>query len=177
MKIKIVTVIALCSSIAFAESISPKDEGIKYIKMLGSTLKSELKAKIKDDPTAISAINFCQESASRLTEDVNKKLPKYASVRRTALRLRNEKNRADKIDIEVMNSYSDTNRSIKVVKDGNTTRVYKPLTIKKVCLKCHGSNISPEVSNIIKEKYQNDKAIGYKEGDFRGVIVAEIKRD
>ena len=175
MKIKIVATIALCSSIAFAESMTPKDEGIKYIKLLGSTLKSELKAKIKEDPTAVSAIKFCQESASKLTDDVNKKLPEYASVRRTALRLRNEKNGADEIDLKVMNSYSDTNRSIVVVEDGDTTRVYKPLIIKKVCLKCHGSDISPEISNIIKDKYHNDKAVGYKEGDLRGVIVAEIK--
>ena len=177
MNKKIVTAIVLCSSIAFAESPSPKDEGIKYIKMLGSTLKSELKAKMKEDPTAVSAIKFCQESASKLTEDVNKKLPKYASVRRTSLRVRNEKNSADEIDMKVMNSYSEGEKSIQVVKDGDTTRVYKPLIIKKVCLKCHGSDISPEVSNIIKANYPNDKATGYREGDLRGVIVAEIKKN
>ncbi len=177
MKIKIVATMALCSSIAFAESMSPKDEGIKYIKMLGSTLKSELKAKMKEDPTAVSAVKFCQESASRLTEDVNKKLPEYASVRRASLRLRNEKNHADEIDVKVMNSYSDGEKSIQVVEDGNTTRVYKPLVIKKVCLKCHGSDISPEVSSIIKSNYPNDKATGYREGDLRGVIVAEIKKN
>ena len=177
MKVKIVTTIALCSSIAFASSVSPKDEGVKYIKMLGSTLKAQLKSKIKEDPTAVSAINFCHERASKLTDEVNKKLPKYASVRRTSLKVRNENNSPDEIDIRVMHSYSDGNNSIKVVKDGNITRVYKPLIIKKVCLKCHGNHVSSEISSIIKEKYPNDKAIGYKEGDFRGVIVAKINRD
>ena len=69
-----------------------------------------------------------------------------------------------------------TPKDIKVVKEGDVTRVYKPLITKKVCLKCHGSNLNPKITDALSSAYNNDKAVGFKEGDLRGVIVAEIKK-
>jgi len=63
-----------------------------------------------------------------------------------------------------------------VVKVGDTYRVYKPLPTGKVCLKCHGTNIDPKIAETIKKFYPKDQATGFKEGDLRGVIVAEIKK-
>jgi hypothetical protein len=55
-------------------------------------------------------------------------------------------------------------------------RVYVPLVVEKGCLKCHGpvEKIDPKVRETITKKYPDDKAIGFKEGDLRGVVVAEI---
>ena len=41
-----------------------------------------------------------------------------------------------------------------------------------LCLLCHGTQdaISPEVKLKLKELYPKDRAVGYKEGDFRGLI-------
>jgi len=163
-------------------NMTVKQEGIKYIKMLGGTLKGELQKHMKADKTGLEAANFCATRASSLTKEVNEKLPKYAKVRRTSLKIRNAKeNAADATDIKVMNDYQEQiskktfkPSNIVVLKEGNTTRVYKPLVVKAVCLKCHGENISKEINSTVAHAYPSDKAIGYKEGDLRGVIVSEI---
>jgi hypothetical protein len=48
--------------------------------------------------------------------------------------------------------------------------------MEAACLKCHGESISPEINTMIQKQYPNDKAIGFKEGELRGVIVAEIQK-
>ena len=69
-----------------------------------------------------------------------------------------------------------TPKDIKVVEEGNVTRIYKPLATGGVCLKCHGQNVSNELIEMIAESYPLDKAMDFKEGDLRGVIVAEIEK-
>ena len=160
-----------------------KQEGIQYIKMLGGTLKGQLQTHMQADKTGLSAIGFCSARAEGITKEVNEKLPEYASVRRTALQIRNPQNKPDSLDIEVMKAYeksiSDKTfqpNDIKMIKDGDTTRIYKPLMTEAACLKCHGSNISKEIQEIITANYPKDEAIGFKEGSLRGVIVSEMKK-
>jgi hypothetical protein len=174
----------LLTSATMADDTAVKQEGIKYIKMLGGALKSELQTKMKEDKTGLTALAFCTSSANDITEEVNKKLPSYAKVRRTSLKVRNDKNNnPDATDQKVMEAYvaaieakKFSPKDIKVVEEGDVTRVYKPLVAKAVCLKCHGSDLSPKIAKAIKSAYPHDKAIGFKEGDLRGVIVAEIKK-
>ncbi len=161
-----------------------KQEGIKYIKMLGGTLKTELQTEMKADKTGVGAVTFCTTKANKITEEINTKLPAYAKVRRTALKLRNAKdNSADALDTKIMEEYvasidakTFTPKDIKVVQDGDVTRVYKPLLAKNVCLVCHGSKISPAIQEEITKGYPHDKAVNFKENSLRGVIVAEIKK-
>ena len=185
MKLKsLVLSTLLLSSAIMAEEMTVKQEGIKYIKMLGGTLKSELQAQMKADKSGMSAMGFCTAKANEITVTINKKLPAYAKVRRTSLKVRNSTdNTADALDQKVMAEYvaaieakTFTPKDIKVLQDGDTTRVYKPLLAKAVCLKCHGTNISTEISKAIEISYPHDKAIGFKEGDLRGVVVSEIKK-
>jgi hypothetical protein len=174
----------LLTSATMADDMAVKQEGVKYIKMLGGALKTELQAQMKEDKSGMGALGFCTAQANEITENINKKLPEYAKVRRTSLKVRNAKNNtADALDQKVMDDYvksieakTFTPKDIKVVHDGDTTRVYKPLVAKKVCLKCHGTNLSAEISKSLETNYPHDKAIGFKEGDLRGVIVSEIKK-
>ena len=173
----------LVTTLMYGNETTVKEEGVKYIKMLGGTLKSELQTHMKQDKTGVAATGFCATKATEITKEVNTKLPKYAKVRRTALKLRNKNNIADDIDKKVMHEYTAEIEAktfkpndIKVIKDGNTTRVYKALITKPVCLKCHGSNVSKEIQKIITTTYPDDKAMDFKEGSFRGVIVSEIRK-
>ncbi len=161
-----------------------KEEGVKYIKMLGSALKKEVKAKMQEDPSGALAMGFCSTKAAEITEKINNQLPDYASVRRTARKVRNPQNSPDATDTRVMEAYEkaiEENRfspkDIKVVQTKDAYRIYKPLVTKAMCLKCHGENISPDIQAVITKVYPHDKATGFKEGDLRGVIVSEIKKD
>ncbi len=177
----------LFSSAIFANeannTMAIKQEGIKYIKMLGMALKSEVKKHMQADKSGVEALTFCVDKAAKITAEVNSKLPENVRVRRTALKLRNPANKADETDTKVMQEYvakikegKFSPKDITVVEVNNTYRVYKPLVTGKVCLKCHGENIDPKLSEVIKKYYPHDEATGFKKGDLRGVIVAEIKK-
>ena len=166
-----------------ADMTEIKQEGVKYIKMLGGELKQNLMAKMKLDPSGESALGFCIGAADSITAKVNEKLPPYASVRRTALKYRNENNKPDAKDIEVMKTYIEkiqnktfSPKDIVIIQNKDEYRVYKPLLIKGICLKCHGENIDEKLKTTITKAYPNDLAVDFKEGDFRGVIVSEIKK-
>ena len=178
----------LSTSMALASEanteLTVKQEGVTYIKMLGGALKTQLQTEMKADKTGVGAVTFCTNEATKLTAEVNTKLPAYAKVRRTALKLRNaEKNGADALDTKIMQEYvasieakTFTPKDIKVVEDGDVTRVYKPLLAKNVCLVCHGSKISKAIQEEITKGYPEDKAVNFEENSLRGVIVAEIKK-
>jgi|GEM_PF-741579 len=185
------TSIALASEVNTTENnnnttsaeMSIKQEGMKYIKMLGGELKSELQTHMKADKTGLSAMGFCTAKANDITKEVNTKLPKYASVRRTALKIRNENNLPDELDIKVMKAYEASIAAktflptdIKITEEENTIRVYKPLVATGICLKCHGIDISKEIQEQITTNYPKDKAVSFKKGSLRGVIVSEIKK-
>ena len=179
----LLTVSAMATNNNDTQPLPVKQEGIKYIKMLGSALKTELKAHMEKDSTGLDALAFCTGSAERITKEVNAKLPSYAKVRRTALQVRNSANKPDATDKRAMKAYEAaialktfTPKDIKVIEEGNATRVYKPLITKAVCLKCHGNKLSPQISDTLKSAYPADKATGFKEGELRGVIVAEIAK-
>ncbi len=181
--INAVVAAALLVSVVQADEGSAKQEGVKYIKMLGKELKTQLKAHMKADPTGVAAMGFCTQKAEEITKEVNAKLPKGVSVRRTALKTRSDKNIPDLTDTKVMEAYAKkaadkklNPKDIQVVEVEGVTRVYKPLLIKPVCMKCHGdaSKISSDIKAVITKVYPKDMATGFKEGDFRGVIVSEI---
>ena len=165
------------------QSLSQTQEGIKYIKMLGGTLKSQLKTQLQTDPSGLSAIGFCTAEAQLITNEVNAQLPDYAKVRRTSLRTRNSINKPDTKDIEVMTKIEEsiqdktaTAMMITKVDTKEATCYYKPLVAEAACLKCHGENISPEIQAVIQTYYPDENASHYSLGSFRGVIVAEIKK-
>jgi hypothetical protein len=57
---------------------------------------------------------------------------------------------------------------------------YYPILTGKMCLQCHGiknEDINPETSSILKKLYPNDKAIGYKENDLRGLFKIEMNKN
>lgn len=50
------------------------------------------------------------------------------------------------------------------------------MKIAPLCLNCHGDKnmLSEEVSAQLANLYPEDKATGYREGDFRGVIRVSV---
>jgi hypothetical protein len=44
--------------------------------------------------------------------------------------------------------------------------------MESMCLICHGDKqtMAPSAAKILAERYPDDQARGYKEGDFRGLI-------
>lgn len=57
--------------------------------------------------------------------------------------------------------------------DGRTAYA-GPIVIQPLCVACHGTALSPEISDAVRAKYAGDQATGYQVGDLRGVAWAEI---
>jgi len=158
-------------------------KGVKAIKILGGELKKNMKAKFKEDKSGLAAVKFCAKEAKEITKEVAKKFPKGVTVRRVASKYRNEANKPDSIDTKVLKEFQkelDSKTFVKKPKlvDANgTKRVYIPILVERACLKCHGEYIDSKITGVIKSHYPKDKATGFKEGDLRGAMVAEIKED
>jgi hypothetical protein len=50
----------------------------------------------------------------------------------------------------------------------------EPITVKPMCLACHGSELAPGVRARLAELYPEDRATGFAVGDFRGLFWAEF---
>jgi hypothetical protein len=67
-----------------------------------------------------------------------------------------------------------TEPEIVQLEDGGVGYV-EPIYVKRICLACHGSALSPSVASRIDEHYPQDEARGFKEGDFRGLFWVEFR--
>jgi len=156
--------------------------GYDATKLLVKTLGGDLKKHMKSGGPS-DALNFCALNASKLTAKVDEQLGKNVSIKRISLKPRNPANKAEKDErkiLEALQTLQDTSVRLPrhlIQKTDEGYKFYKPFKItKKVCLKCHGSNIDPKLKKTIAKFYPTDKATGYKMGDLRGAVVVTIKK-
>jgi nitrate reductase cytochrome c-type subunit len=158
-------------------------EAKQAIMKLGKTLKGEVVKNMKKFGPQSTAY-YCYKNAVAITKKINSTYPKGVTVKRISLKVRNKNNYPASQDEVSMLKKLETK-----VKEGkklpklivekisnNHYKVYKPIFVAKKCLTCHGDakHRNKDAYKTIKEKYPNDKAIGYKVGDLRGAFVADI---
>jgi hypothetical protein len=154
------------------------EEGLLHIKGFMGTLQPTLKGALKQDKSSVTAMSACSSMALQMTDEYNN-VSSDVKIRRTALKYRNPKNKPDNIDKEVMYRLEAVKDFKPVAVDmGDRYRVYKPLKTGVTCLLCHAERdqMSSKIVNMIQKKYPNDLAVGFKLNDFRGVVVAEIRK-
>jgi len=128
-----------------------------------------------------SALDVCSDTAQVLTNKFG--LQRGVFIKRISVKNRNTNNIPDAYEQNALNSFQEMLRNNKLdgktelaelVKEGEFTylRYMKPILIQPECLNCHGSKniMLEEVSNLIAERYPNDKALDYKPGDLRGAV-------
>ncbi len=151
------------------------------IQTVGGTLKHTLGKKIKENGFG-GAAKFCSTKAGSVAKEASKKLPKGVSVKRITDKPRNIKNLASKKELVVLEELKAKKAAGNMPKmlvkklQENHYQVYKPLVIGDKCLNCHGTEQkrNKDAYKVISKKFPNDKAIGYKKGDFRGAFVVDI---
>jgi len=118
------------------------------------------------------AVTFCNERAMPLTDSLAK--ANNCMIQRVSDKYRNPANKLTEYDQEIwkqLNSSTPAN-PILVAENGKMV-FYKPIEIAMAsCLTCHGTagkEINEKTAKIISEKYPNDLATGYEEGDLRGL--------
>ncbi len=156
--------------------------GENVSKLLMKNLKSELMKALSKSP--YEAIDVCHKKALEITKKVEKEVDHGIKIKRTSLKYRNPKNAPDKYEKQALQFFEKMfkegkNAKYYVQKLENGYRYYKPLKVKAVCLTCHGDPnlMDRKLLEKIKKYYPQDKAVGYKEGDFRGVIRVYIPQN
>jgi len=149
--------------------------GDKIAKISFESLSGNLKAAMKKGGVD-SAVRFCNRVALPLTDSLSKTFE--VKIKRTALKLRNPQNEPDTLEAYMLDLYLQIQKMQKpmvgkaLLANNNDVRYFAPIFLKKQCLKCHGT-VGQEVTNdtyeLIKKHYPNDQAIGFMEGELRGI--------
>ena len=163
------------SSLSEEEVVKYTAEGKEMAMATAKKLGSNLTQKMKEGGVK-EAVPFCNTMAYPLTEEMSKKY--NAEIRRTSDKLRNEKNKPNNEEKKIIEDYKKglaSNKQLKPVvaidASGNP-HFYAPIILQKKCMTCHGAvggEVSIKTDSLIKSYYPNDKAVGYKEGDLRGI--------
>lgn len=139
-----------------------------------STLLANV-SKAMQEGGPVHTIQFCNTAAMSILDSVAG--DSSISLGRISDRYRNPLDAPttanDKTAIEALKNTTPTSTTSIVLgeKDGSVT-YYKPIFIgMPTCLKCHGdpeSDLSNDTRDILASLYPQDRATGYKMGEFRG---------
>lgn len=164
-----------------------KTKALTASKSLLGTLKTQLTEALSDGDTK-KAVVVCSSIAQSIAQNVSKE--NNLDIKRVSLKNRNPLGSPDSFEKNTLEVFDKMKEDGKLTPDSdfsditmeNNKKVFrfmKPIVTAKSCLQCHGNpeQIKPEVKDILKEKYPNDIAFGYKEGDVRGAVSVKINLD
>lgn len=162
---------------------SPEGQALARATDAGKAFGAALKARVKESIEAggpPAAITVCSEDAPRIAAELAS--ARGVTLGRSSLRLRNPANAGPdwvqawlKEQGERSATGLATVRTIAQVDGHSVARVALPIPVEAMCLDCHGpkEGLSPEVLAALAERYPQDAATGYAEGDLRGVLWIE----
>ncbi|HKJ06046.1 MAG TPA: DUF3365 domain-containing protein [Flavobacteriaceae bacterium] len=171
--------------VVFAISCNQKlseSEKVEYIKK-GNTitkaafkqLSSQLIEQMQQGGPQ-QAIPFCNVEAAPIVSKLSEKY--NVAIKRTSLKLRNPNNKPTSREAEVLSTFENLASNNEIIqpiveKDAeNNIHYYAPIKMQGKCLVCHGvknETLNVKTDSLLKTFYPEDLAIGYKEGDLRGI--------
>ncbi len=147
-----------------------------------SAMSSELLAAMQRGGVE-EAARYCNLAAYPLVDSLSK--VHEADIRRTSLKVRNPKNKPTEAEQQQLLAFQQLFEAgspmAPVVRpvDANTVAFYAPIQIQPLCLQCHGKmgeTLKEADYAVIKELYPEDAAIGYSEGDLRGIWSIRLRK-
>lgn len=122
------------------------------------------------------AVEYCQLQAYSLTDSLSEL--HQATIRRTSLQVRNPLNLPNDREKAVLEEYAHGVEQgkplapIVAALDEGQIAFYAPIKVNAFCLQCHGKvgeSLREADYGVIKERYPDDQATGYQDGDLRGM--------
>ena len=149
------------------------------IKELATSLQSELKAAMQAGGP-VAAIGVCNTKAMPITQKVAAEQGMHLG--RVSLRNRNPVNLPNEWQATVLEDFQRQKAEGKAIESlawsetvnvngEQEFRFMKAIPTGKICLMCHGTEISPQIEQMLADLYPADRATGYGEGDIRGAFV------
>lgn len=121
------------------------------------------------------AIVYCNASAFKIADSLSGHY--NADIRRATPKPRNPNNGLTEAELAVYNIWAEKLESGQELKpttmeEEGKVHFYAPIQVKPLCLSCHGEvgkTLVKKDYEVISALYPADKAVGYKEGDLRGL--------
>ncbi len=170
----------MSAQLGAAESNQKQAVATKAIGQLGQEMRKKLIESLQKNGPA-GAIDVCAKDAPAISARIENEL--NVTIKRTSLRYRNPRNAPDAAEQHLLGALATAQSAGEKLPQGVTAfpndrnRFYKTITMEQTCLKCHGDSttMSEAVRKELAAIYPEDKAVGYKEGDFRGIISVTVK--
>jgi mono/diheme cytochrome c family protein len=132
----------------------------------------------------LNALQFCNVEAYPLTDSLSAQF--NAHIRRTSIQYRNPENRPDAQEQELLSTFAgwkEQGRDLSqadtlVMLDDGQVLFAKPILLQPQCQACHGvpgEALTKELQANIKELYPEDRAIGFRPGDLRGMWAIRFR--
>ncbi|TVP53951.1 MAG: DUF3365 domain-containing protein [Gemmatimonadales bacterium] len=144
-------------------------------------------AEAIDEQGTVGAVDFCSAEAMELTRDIAEDHDASLELKRTTTRWRNPDNAPDEAEARVLEYLEalearepgSAPAALTAAGPDGSPRFYRALRTAPMCLQCHGAeaDLDPEVRRILEARYPEDRAVGYSEGEFRGVIRVSFPAD
>ena len=131
----------------------------------------------------VNAIEVCSIRAPEIADEIS--AATSWSVRRVSLKARNsqranpdrwERETLEQFEAEQLNGVTAEALNESTVVGGEFRYMQAQLAMP-LCLTCHGSNLSEDVSAALRQHYPDDLATGYEVGDVRGAISLRFSLD
>lgn len=146
---------------------------------LGKTLRGALRGKMEEGGPLL-AVDFCHQEAQPLTAQIAEK--HGVRMGRSALRLRNPSNQPLAWQQAVLEDFDTRATSGEAIADlrhsmreGAVLHYAQAIGTEPGCLACHGQHVAEPIADAIRQRYPDDHATGFAEGDLRGLFWVEVE--
>jgi hypothetical protein len=150
-------------------------EAAAAIARLREELGGALREALAHGPA--QAIDVCRVEAPRLARAA---AAPGISVGRTSHRLRNPDNAPEDWMLPLLDEYRSGEPqpgSFRTVDLGpRGTGYVEPIYLAPLCATCHGASVDPALLARIRERYPDDRAVGFRVGELRGLFWAVVER-
>ncbi len=172
----------------------PTKEEADIIRPIGDEVSGKLLAALKKELVQgiqneglVGATRLCNIRAMPLTQMLEVASEYPIHLRRTSFKYRNPENAPDEFEELALKYFEKKAKSKESLPKDYIQKIktedkvyyyyYKPLKVGALCLNCHGDpeSMDPSLVNMLIEKYPEDKAVNYSEGDFRGLVSIKVE--
>jgi len=149
---------------------------------MGGALQGRLFAAL-DEGGAMLAVEVCSVEAQAISQEFSSA---DLSVRRVSLLTRNPVNDPDDWEEQRLRAMAAAHEAgetlgesaeIVLLNGVPVLRLVRPILVAPPCLACHGdvSTIDPPVLELIRGRYPDDRAVGFRAGDLRGAVSVQLR--
>jgi hypothetical protein len=161
----------LCGAACTGADFDAQKRGAELLRPFKMNLKAALLEGMEAGP--VEAIDVCNTAAPSIAAGLS---IDGVVMGRSSHKLRNPLNAPPRWLAASLGEFAEGRQQAPLVlelEDGRYGYV-EPIATQGMCLTCHGETLSPEITTRISDAYPEDKAIGFKEGDLRGVFWVEF---